>query len=72
MKYRLKDNVNFDMVNKKSKMNYDFDLSDYYDKETRIFTFPQGYVAWHLMAEVFRDFLEILDLVEKVGESNER
>ena len=71
MKYRLKDNVNFDMVNKKSKMNYDFDLSDYYDKETRIFTFPQDYVAWHLMAEVFRDFLEPLNLVEKVGESNE-
>lgn len=72
MKYKLKDDVNFDMVNKKSKMKYGFDLSDYYDKETRIFTFPKGYVAWHLMAEVFRDFLETLNLVEKVGESDER
>lgn len=68
MKYKLKDDVNFDMVNKKSKMQYDFDLSDYYDKEIRVFTFPQGYVAWHLMAEVFRNFLEPLNLVEKVGE----
>lgn len=68
MRYKLKDDVNFDMVNKKSKMRYDFDLSDYYDKETRIFTFPQDYIAWHLMAEVFRDFLEPLNLVEKVGE----
>lgn len=72
MKYKLKVDVNFDMVNKKSKMDYNFDLSDYYDTETRIFTFPQGYVAWHLMAEVFRDFLEPLNLVEKVGESDGR
>ena len=68
MKYKLKDNVLFHMVNKRSKMSFDFDLSNYYDKETRIFTFPQDYVAWHLMAEVFRDFLEPLDLVEKVGD----
>ena len=68
MKYKLKDDVLFHVVNKKSKMNFDFDLSDYYDKKTRIFTFPQNYVAWHLMAEVFRDFLEPLDLVEKVEE----
>ncbi len=47
-------------------MSFDFDLSDYYDKETRIFTFPQGYVAWHLMAEVFREFLIPLNLVEKL------
>lgn len=47
-------------------MQYDFDLSDYYDKKTRIFTFPQGFVAWHLMAEVFIEFLEPLNLVEKV------
>ena len=67
MKYKLKDNVNFELVNKKSKMQYDFNLSCYYDKDTREFTFPQGYVAWHLMAEVFRDFLEPLDLVEKVN-----
>lgn len=68
MKYKLKENVNFDFASKKAKMKYDFCLDDYYDKETRIFTFPQGYVAWHLMAEVFRDFLEPLDLVEKVEE----
>ena len=54
----------------KSKMSFDFDLSDYYDKETRIFTFPHGYVAWHLMAEVFREFLVPLDLVEKVDDNN--
>ena len=68
MKYKLKDDVIFNVINKKSKMRYDFDLSDYYDKKTRFFTFPKGYVAWHLMAEVFRDFLEPLDLVEKVGD----
>ncbi len=65
-KYRLKDKVNFKLVNEKSKMKYDFDLSDYYDKETRIFTFPQGYVASHLIGQVFNEFLILLDLVEKV------
>ena len=64
MKYKLKDGVNFTLVNKKSKMQYDFDLSDYYDKETRLFKFPNGYVAWHLMAQVFGEFLIPLDLVE--------
>ena len=68
MKYKLKDDVDFKMVRKKSLMKYDFDLADYYDEKTRIFTFPQGYVAWHLMAEVFRDFLELLNLVEKVDD----
>lgn len=67
MKYKLKENVDFDLISKKVKMKYDFYLDDYYDKETRIFTFPQGYVAWHLMAEVFRDFLEPLGLVERVN-----
>ena len=67
MKYKLKDNVNFKLVNEKSMMKYDFDLSDYYDKKTRIFTFPKGYVAWHLMAEVFRGFLEPLKLVEEIS-----
>lgn len=47
-------------------MKFEFDLSDYYDKKTRIFTFPQGYVVWHLMAEVFREFLVPLDLVEEI------
>ena len=68
MKYKLKDGVDFKMVRKKALMQYDFDLANYYDEETKIFTFPKGYVAWHLMAEVFRDFLELLDLVEKVDE----
>ena len=68
MKYKLKDGVLFNIVNKKSKMSFNFDLSDYYDEKTRIFTFPKGYVAWHLMEEVFREFLEPLDLVEKVEE----
>lgn len=68
MKYKLKDDVLFNVVNKKSKMNFDFDLSNYYDKKTRTFTFPKDYVAWHLMTEVFREFLEPLNLVEKVKE----
>ena len=68
MKYKLKDGADFEMVRKKVLMKFDFDLADYYDEKTRIFTFPQGYVAWHLMAEVFREFLELLDLVEKVEE----
>ena len=66
MKYRLKDDVNFKLVNDKSVMNYEFDLSNYYDKETRLFEFPKGYVAWHLMVQVFSEFLVPLDLVEKV------
>ena len=68
MKYKLKDNVNFNVVRKKALMSFNFDLADYYDEKTRIFTFPQGYVAWHLMAEVFREFLEPLDLVERMDE----
>jgi len=72
MKYKLKDGVLFHMVNKKSKMSFDFNLSDYYDKETRTFIFPQGYVAWHLMAEVFREFLIPLDLVEKIEDSENK
>jgi len=68
MKYKLKDGVNFKLVNDKSCMKYDFDLSNYYDKETRLFEFPKGYVAWHLMVQVFSEFLIPLDLVEKVGE----
>ena len=66
MKYRLKDDVNFKLVNDKSVMQYEFDLSNYYDKETRLFEFPKGYVAWHLMVQVFSEFLVPLDLVEKV------
>lgn len=66
MKYRLKDGVNFNLVNKKSIMKFDFDLSDYYDKETRMFEFTEGYVAFHLMGQVFEEFLILLDLVEEV------
>lgn len=68
MKYKLKDEVSFNLVNKKSIMTFDFDLSDYYNKETRIFKFPKGYVAFSLMSDVFNSFLFPLDLVEKVSE----
>ena len=68
MTYRLKDNVNFKLVNEKANMKFEFNLEDYYNKESRIFTFPQGYVAWHLMAEVFKEFLIPLDLVEEIKE----
>lgn len=70
MKYRLKDGINFNLVNKKSIMKFNFNLSDYYNKETRIFEFPKGYVAFSLMSDVFNSFLFPLDLVEKV-ESDE-
>ena len=69
-KYRLKDGVNFKFVNDKSIMKFDFDLSDYYNKETRIFEFPKGCVAFSLMSDVFNSFLFPLDLVDKV-ESDE-
>ena len=65
-KYRLKDGINFNLVNKKSIIKFDFDLSDYYNKETRIFEFPKCYVAFSLMSDVFNSFLFPLDLVEKV------
>ena len=67
MKYKLKDGVNFKLVNDKSIMKFDFDLSNYYDKETRMFEFSKGYVSWHLMAQVFSEFLIPLDLVEKIS-----
>ena len=70
MKYKLKDEVSFDLINRKSIKNFDFDLSDYYNKETRIFEFPKGYVAFSLMSDVFNSLLFPLDLVEKV-ESDE-
>ena len=70
MKYKLKDGVVFKWVNEKSKMTYDFNLSDYYNKETRIFEFPKGYVEFSLMSDVFNTLLFPLDLVEKV-ESDE-
>ena len=68
MKYKLKDEVSFNLINRKSIMKFDFDLSDYYNKETRIFEFPKGYVAFSLMSDVFNYFLFPLDLVEKVSE----
>ena len=67
MKYRLKDGVSFNLINEKSIIKFDFDLSDYYNKETRIFEFPKGYVAFSLMSDVFNSFLFLLDLVEKVN-----
>ena len=69
--YKLKDKVNFKLVNDKSKIKYDFDLSDYYDKETRLFEFPKGYVAWHLMAQVFSEFLIPLNLVDELKDSDD-
>ena len=70
MKYKLKDGVSFNLINKKSIMKFNFNLSDYYNKETRIFESPKGYVAFSLMSDVFNYFLFPLDLVEKV-ESDE-
>ena len=70
MKYRLKDEVSFSLINRKSIKKFDFDLSDYYNKETKIFDFPKGYVAFSLMSDVFNYFLFPLDLVDKV-ESDE-
>ena len=64
-KYRLKDEVSFNLINKKSIIKFNFDLSDYYNKETRIFEFPKGYVAFSLMSDVFNTLLFPLDLVEK-------
>lgn len=67
-KYRLKDGVSFSLINRKSIIKCDCDLSDYYNKETRIFEFPKGYVAFSLMSDVFNSLLFPLDLVEKVEE----
>ena len=67
MKYKLKDGVSFNLINKKSIKKFDFDLSNYYDKNTRIFKFPKGYVAFSLMGQVFNEFLIPLDLVEKIS-----
>lgn len=71
MKYRLKDGVNFNLINEKSIIKFNFDLSDYYNKETRIFEFPKGYVAFSLMSDVFNSFLFLLDLVEEVEDNDE-
>ena len=72
MKYKLKDGVSFSLINRKSIKKFDFDLSDYYDKNTRTFEFPKGYVAFHLMGQVFAEFLILLDLVEEVDEQRNR
>ena len=66
MKYKLKENVNFKLVNNKSIMKYDFDLSNYYDKDTRIFEIPKDYVAFSVMGQVFIEFLIPLHLLEEV------
>ena len=54
------------MVNKKSKMQFDFDLEDYYDKETRLFEFPKGYVAFSLMSDVFIKFLTSIAIISSI------
>lgn len=68
--YRLKDNVDFRFVNKKSIMNFDFDLEPYYNKETREIKTPESYIEFSCMGQVFIDFLLPLDLVEEVKESD--
>lgn len=68
MKYKLKDGISFNLINKKSIIKFDFNLSYYYNKETRIFEFPKGYVSFSLMSDVFNSFLFPLDLVEKVDD----
>lgn len=35
MKYKLKDGVSFNLINKKLIIKFDFDLSDYYNKKTK-------------------------------------
>lgn len=64
--YKLKEGVNFKLVNKKSIMNFDFDLSPYYDEKTREIKTPEGYIDFSCMGQVFIDFLIPLDLVEKI------
>ena len=68
--YRLKDDVNFKFVNKKSIMQYDFDLSNYYDEKTRLFKTPESYIPFSIMGEIFIDFLIPLNLVEEVKDSD--
>lgn len=63
---KLKDEVNFKLINDKSIMKYDFDLEPYYNKETRMFAFPKMYIEFQLMAQVMVEFLIPLGLVEKV------
>lgn len=68
--YRLKDGVNFKLVNKKSIDKFDFDLSPYYNQETREIKTPENYIDFSCMGTVFVDILIPLDLVEKVGSDN--
>lgn len=65
-KYKLKDGVDFNLVNEKSIKKFGFDLSYYYDDKTRLFKVPESYVAYHLMGQVFIDYLLPLELVEEV------
>lgn len=66
VKYKLKDGVNFKDVNKKSIMQFDFDLTDYYDEETKMFKLPNNYVEFHLLGQVFVDLLIPKKLVEVI------
>ena len=68
MKYKLKDGVNFKLVNDKSIIKYNFSLKDYFNEETRLFEVPKGYVAFKLMLQVFVEFLIPLDLIEEIEE----
>lgn len=70
-KYKLKESANFYFINRKATMKYDIDLTNYYDKKTRIFEYPENYVEFSLMSDLFNSYLIPLDLVEKVGDNNE-
>ena len=66
MGYKLKENVNFELINKKSLNKFNFDLAPYYNRETRIIETPKSYIEFSRMGEIFIDFLIPLNLVEKV------
>ena len=66
MSMKLKDNVNFELINKKSLIKFNFDLTPYYNQETRIIETPKSYVEFSCMGEIFIDFLIPLNLVEEV------
>ena len=61
MKYKLKDEVSFNLINRKSIKKFDFDLSDYYNKETRIFEFPKSYITKNIQGPVttFHSFVPV-------------
>ena len=67
-KYKLKDDVDFNDVTREVLIKYDINLDIYYDKKTRIFNSPKGYLTSHLLGVILEDFLIPLNLVEKLEE----